>query len=150
MSRRGGPMPKLMRPIAIFMMCLLTVGSFQLGLWAAINRGTIRGTVKDPQGAVIPKVMVTVTNISTNIFQTTQSNDTGFYLASELVPGTYKVRLEVTGFVPMEITNVLVKANDVATVDAQLNLGQESQHIEVTAVNPLVETTASNFSGVFP
>jgi hypothetical protein len=139
-------MTKWMRAVAIFMMCPLTIGGLQLGLWAAINRGTIRGTVKDPQGAVIPKAAVTVTNISTNISQTTQSNDSGFYLVAELVPGAYKVRLEVPGFVPMEITNVLVKANDVSTVDAELELGQESQHVEVTATNPLVETTASNFS----
>jgi hypothetical protein len=131
---------------AVVTLCLLAGNGLQSELWGSPNRGTVRGTVTDPQGAVIPNVVVTVTNVSTNISQITRSNSSGFYLVPELLPGPYKLRLEVPGFVPVEISNVMVKANDVTTVDAQLQLGREVQQIEVTAVNPLVETTAANFS----
>src|SRR5262249_44049354 len=116
------------------------------GAWAAINRGTIRGTVTDPQGGVIPDVKVTVTNMATGVMQTTLTNNAGFYLVAELVPGPYKVRLEKSGFAPHDFDKVAVKANDVATVDAQLSLGEASQTVEVTATNPLIETNAANFS----
>ncbi len=115
-------------------------------LQAAINRGTIQGTMTDPQGAVIPDVTVTVTDTDTGVSQTTKTNSAGFYFVPELVPGTYKVRFEVSGFVPTEVTNVSVRANEVTAVDAQLKLGKALQQVEVIAATPQVETAAANFS----
>src|ERR1700674_2364928 len=114
--------------------------------WSSINRGSIRGTITDPQGAAVPRAVISVTNADTGVQQTTQTNGAGFYLVPELVPGTYRVHLESGGFVSAEVNGVAVKADDVATVDMQLRLGRMAQHVEVTATNPLGETTAANFS----
>jgi len=91
-------------------------------------------------------VQVTITNLDTGVRQTTQTNSAGFYLVEELVPGTYTVHVEHSGFAPVDVTGVAVKANDMATVDLQLKLGTSVQHVEVTASNPLVDTTASNIN----
>lgn len=115
-------------------------------LQAAINRGTIQGTVTDPQGAVVPKVTVTVTDTDTQVSQTIRTNSEGFYFLPELVPGSYKVRFEITGFVAKEVIKVNVRANTITQVDAGLELGKAVQQIEVTAASPLVETGAANFS----
>src|SRR5260370_41628970 len=120
---------------------LLDVAS---AVWAAINRGSIRGTVTDPQGAVMPQVAVTITNTDTGVQTIGQSNGAGFYLFPELVPGNYDVHVEAKGFVAADITKILVKPNEVSTVDIQLQLGATAQHIEVTAATPLVETAATN------
>jgi hypothetical protein len=106
----------------------------------------IRGSVTDPQGALVIAAIVTVTNVETQVSQTSQTNGAGFYLIPELVPGRYKVHLELAGFVPVDVNDVVVKANDVATVDIQMQVGPTAQRVEVTASNPLVETTAANFS----
>ncbi len=58
---------------------------------AAIDRGAIQGTVTDAQAASIAKARVEVTNTATGVTATTSTNDSGFYSASELVPGTYTV-----------------------------------------------------------
>src|ERR1700676_591817 len=104
--------------------------------WPSINRGSIRGTVTDPQGAVMPQVRVIITNTDTGVQTSGQTNVAGFYIFSELVPGAYDVRFEASSFVAAHVTKVAVKPNEVSTVDTQLRLGATAQHIEVTATNP--------------
>ena len=123
-------------------LCLLLAHSGR----ASINRGTIRGTVVDPQGKVMPKVAVRARNIATGVEEQTRTDSAGLYVLPELVPGTYVVNVEMAGFKPDQIANVLVKADDVATVDVRLNVGTAVQRVEVSAAQSLVETTASNFS----
>jgi hypothetical protein len=114
--------------------------------WASINRGSIRGTVTDPQGAVMSAVGITITNLDTGVQQTTQTNGSGFYFVPELVPGTYRVHFEKSGFIAVDVSNIVVEPNDVATVDQNLNIGRAVQSVHVVAATPLVDTTASNFS----
>src|SRR5258708_521930 len=98
---------------------------------AAINRGSIQGTITDPQAAIIPGVAVTVSNVDTGVVQTTKTNSAGFYLVAELVPGTYTVRFVIAGFAPTEITSIKVRANDVTAVDVELRLGQAAEQVTV-------------------
>src|SRR5215472_12994670 len=93
-------------------LCLLLAHS---GL-ASINRGAIRGTVTDPQDAVMPNVEVRARNTATGVEEHTRTNSAGLYVIPELVPGTYDLNVEMAGFKPVQITHVLVKADDVATV----------------------------------
>ena len=59
---------------------------------------TISGTVADSTGALIPGVTITVTNTATNVVSTVLSNEAGAYTMPGLLPGTYKVSAELTGF----------------------------------------------------
>jgi len=119
---------------------------FSTQVFASLDRGQIQGTVTDPQGAVVPGVVVLVTNANTGVQTKLTTNTVGFYLALELVPGTYTVRFELAGFSPLEITGVLVAAGATATADGRMQVGSTSQHVEVKAEAPLVETTPSNFT----
>ena len=58
----------------------------------------VEGIVKEASQAVIPGVTVTATNEGTNISMTSITNDTGFYVFVNLVPGTYTVSCELQGF----------------------------------------------------
>ncbi|MFB3923359.1 MAG: carboxypeptidase regulatory-like domain-containing protein [Terriglobia bacterium] len=116
------------------------------GLWAAIDRGAVRGTVTDPQGAVVPNATITITNVERKVTQTVTTNDAGFYNVIELVPGEYTVHVEASGFGPVEFSQVIVKAGDTVTVDAALKVGGRTEKLTVTAAAPLVETAASNFT----
>ncbi len=118
---------------------------------AASDRGAIQGTVSDPQGAVIGGVTVTIVNTATNVTTTTTTNDAGYYLVSELVPGPYRVRFQITGFSVIELKDLEVKAGTTVTGSASLTVGSVSDTVSVTAENPLIEGTASNFTtGVQP
>jgi len=93
-----------------------------------------------------PSARVTITNVDRKISQTTTTNGAGFYNVIELVPGEYTVRVESSGFSPVEFNNVIVKAGDTVTVDAALKVGAVAEKLTVTAEVALVETTSSNFT----
>ena len=111
-----------------------------------LNRGQIRGTVTDPQGAVVPTVEVTVTNVSTGEANHVTTNSAGFYLVPDLLPGAYTINFQATGFAKLEVTSVQVQAGTAVTVDGNMKLGQAAESVNVSATPPLVESTASNFS----
>ncbi len=115
-------------------------------LCASIDRGSVQGTVTDQQGGAVPGATVVVKNDETNVETHLTTNSAGFYLASELVPGKYSVHVSASGFSPEDIANVIVTAGPTTTADAQLKVGNVSQHVEVTAAAPLVESTPSNFT----
>src|SRR5678816_3711609 len=74
---------------------------FLLGAAIAIaqeTRGSISGTVVDPQGGVIAGAAVTVTNTDTQVTSQTKANNSGYYLAPLLIPGKYQVTVEAQGF----------------------------------------------------
>jgi hypothetical protein len=64
----------------------------------AQTTGTIVGTVTDPSGAVVPNVIVTLTNTDTGTTRVIPSNDAGQYVAVDIQIGHYTVRAEAKGF----------------------------------------------------
>ena len=76
---------------------------------AQTHRASVRGTVSDPNGAVIPAATVTVTNIATGGIRTAQTNSNGEYVISSLAPGQYKIEVQSNGFLKYDETiDVLV------------------------------------------
>src|SRR5918999_1206789 len=82
----------------------------------AIN-GTIEGTIVDDQGAVLPGVTVTVTNLDTGDTRVVVSNESGLYRAPLLPLGSYRVNAELQGFRKYEQTGVSLSAGQVAVID---------------------------------
>ena len=60
-------------------------------LRAQRTQGTISGTVSDSSGAVIPNAEVTITHQQTGTKRVVTTNESGFYTATALDPGTYTV-----------------------------------------------------------
>src|SRR5215467_6393688 len=60
--------------------------------------GSIRGTVTDEQGAVVPKATITVTSKATGVVRKATTNDEGIYTVENLLPGDYDLKVEATGF----------------------------------------------------
>src|SRR5712671_6672316 len=71
--------------------------------------GNIEGTIVDPNGAVVPNVTVTATNVDTGFEKTAQTNDDGTFVLSFLQPGNYKVTTAAaSGFAAATYENVKV------------------------------------------
>src|SRR5689334_25419409 len=62
------------------------------------DRGSIEGTVKDPNGAVVPGAKVQVVNIETGSKLDYESNEVGHYLAASLPVGSYRLVVQREGF----------------------------------------------------
>ncbi len=116
----------------------LAIGSSALAQSTAIN-GTIEGTVKDDQGALLPGVTVTVTNIDTGEPRVVVTNESGLYRAPLLSLGTYRVSAELQGFKKFEQTGVSLRAGQTAVIDVRLSVGAIAETITVTADSPLVD-----------
>jgi hypothetical protein len=116
----------------------LAVSSPAFSQSTAIN-GTIEGTVKDEQGALLPGVTVTVTNIDTGEQRVVVTNESGLYRAPLLSLGTYRVAAELQGFKKFEQQGVSLRAGQTAVIDVNLAVGALAETITVTADAPLVD-----------
>jgi hypothetical protein len=117
---------------------VLAVAAPAFGQSQAIN-GTIEGTIVDDQGAVLPGVSVTVTNIDTGDTRVVVTNASGLYRAPLLPLGTYRVTAELQGFRTYEQTGITLTAGRTAIVDVKMTVGQLQETITVTADSPLVD-----------
>jgi Carboxypeptidase regulatory-like domain len=115
-------------------------------LAAQLNRGVIEGILTDPQGAMVPAVDVTITNIETNVSVTLKTNSAGYYRAVDLVPGRYRADFSTSGFAVTRITDITLPAGEVMRIDAQLKLSGTQASVQVMSEAALLETDASNFS----
>jgi len=104
----------------------------------AVSR--INGTVADQTGAEIAEAKVTVTNVDTNVSQTTVTTSAGTYLIIDLNPGIYIVKVEKAGFKSFINRNVEVVGGATSTADATLQPGTVSETIEVTAPAVALQT----------
>jgi hypothetical protein len=128
-----------------FLLILMT--SAALMAQTTVGTGSIVGTVTDPSGAVVAGARVNITNTQTGQVISQTTNSAGAFNSGALPPGTYRVEIGAKNFskVAMPI-NVLV--GNTATANAKLELGQESQTIEVQGTEVQVNTEQDTVQGV--
>ncbi len=117
------------------------------GLWAQTT-GTIRGTVADPSGAVVPGAKVAAILMQANITRATETNAEGVYVFPALPVGHYTVVVKAEGFQEYRQPEVEVQIGHVALVNVGLELGTLAQVITAEAAAPLVETTSTQMGAV--
>ena len=116
----------------------LFVSTFSLSA-QAVN-ATLLGTVTDATGGVVANAKVTITETTTGVVRTTQTNDSGNYTFPDLAPGTYSVSVEQAGFKKETRAGVQVQVNSSTRVDMTLQPGSVTESIEVTAAAPALQT----------
>src|SRR5689334_1233902 len=123
------------------MKMLLCLGLFAaLSLYAQTNSGTILGTVRDAQDAVVTTASVTVTNVDTGVAKTVQVSPAGEYTVPFLVPGTYSVSGVAAGFKRSTEEGIVVRVSDHLVIDLHLQVGAVSETVNVQASAPLLES----------
>ena len=87
--------------------------SFSTSLRAQATTGEIHGVVQDPQQAVVPGAKVTLTNIGESVVvRQVETLSDGNFLLTPLLPGTYSLTVEATGFKKYTQTNIILNVND--------------------------------------
>src|SRR5271154_873623 len=109
--------------------------------------GRILGNVTDRSGAAISGAQVTITDVQRGVTRTAQTDDAGLYVAPDLTPGTYKVRVESKGFKSVEVVNVQLEVAKDARIDAILQPGEVNEVVQVSGEVPLVDATSSTLGG---
>lgn len=106
------------------------------------STATLRGVVYDPQGAVVGKASVTVTNSTTGFTKTVKSNSDGSYVIPVLQPGAYQITVEAQGFQKEIVKTFTLEVGNVSVYDAHLKVGTPTEIVEVTGDSaPVIQVT---------
>ena len=119
--------------------CLVFVAGAQTVFGQATGSATLRGTVKDPQAAIIRGATVTATNERTKEERKTTSSDDGAFVFAALSPGEYTVRVEAPGFKSVE-THVVVETSTTRSVEITAEVGLPSETVTITAGTDQLQT----------
>src|SRR5439155_7454414 len=102
--------------------------------------GSILGTVTDPQGAAVVGAKVSVTDQNKGTTAETTTNESGNYAVTHLLPDLYTVKVEAQGFKGAASRDVTVAVDTGSRVDIRMQLGSNSESVEVTAETPQLKT----------
>ncbi len=115
---------------------------------AQSTHGSIVGTLSDATKAVLPGVTVTVTNNDTSFSRVVLSNDSGYYEATALPAGTYRVQAEFPGFKTMVRDNLILESRAIVRVDLRMEIGEQTTSIEVAATSPVIQSETASLADV--
>ena len=109
---------------------------------------TIQGLVTDATGSVVPGATVTIRNLGTGVAQTTQTNETGNYSFPQVLVGNYTLSCQMEGFKTDSVTNQRVETGAQVRVNFQLEVGDTSETLEVSAAAITLNTENAVVGGV--
>src|SRR5579871_4682528 len=129
-----------------FLLVLLAALAIPIAANAQVLYGSATGTVTDATGAAVPRAKIDVANVSTGIVHSVLSDERGTWLVNNLQPGTYKVTISAPSFGTLVQEGVDIEANTVRRADAQLQLAQVNQTVNVDASAINLQTDKSDVS----
>src|SRR4051794_28033195 len=131
---------------------LATVAVFLLLVPAAraqVDRATLSGVVKDSGGGVVPGATVLVTNLATNVEAQQTTTETGSYQIVNLIPGRYRVDVELSGFKKSSQV-ITLEVSQRARVDVELAVGSLAETVTVTETAQLLNANDATLGAVIP
>src|SRR5882762_7136263 len=138
-----------MRSVKVVAFALL-VPMLAAMLWSQTGTSTVRGTVTDPQGRVIPDATLTLTNVGNNAPRNVKSSDGGTFTFDFLPPGEYRLEAEATGFKKRVVNNVRALVGKQTEANVELEVGAVGEVVEVRAANEnLVNTQDATLGNNF-
>jgi Carboxypeptidase regulatory-like domain len=134
-----------MRPCRSFPIILALFVS--TSLWAQTNYASLGGVVMDPQHLAIPHAKVTLTVVKTGAERVVVASGQGVYEAGGLLPGTYLVQAESSGFAVAR-RSLQLEVGQQATLDVILTVGPDSQTVTAVAAAELLKTADASVGEV--
>ncbi len=131
-----------MRSALICSLALLLTG----GLFAQTDRGSITGTIADPAGAVVPNAKIQIKNQDTGAVYDGGTSATGNYIVANLPVGNYSLTVELPGFKKYVRDNIRVAVAVDTRADVNLQVGNNTEVVEVTEAAPLLKTESGEVS----
>jgi len=95
---------------------------------------------------VIPGCKVQLVNTGTNEKRTTAAGASGRYVFSQLLPGSYELSAEGTGFKSFVQQGITLRANETAELGVTLQVGAVNERVEITGTAPLLDTQTADQS----
>src|ERR1700734_2200079 len=135
-----------MKKIMMFLLLVAVGLTASPLLGQSSTQGAIGGTVFDTTDAVVPKAAVTIHNDAPNAEIHLAADESGFFKAPLVGPGTYTVPFGAAGFEAFREDKVIVLVSQLTTVTAHLTTGSASQIVEITADAPILNFESPDFT----
>jgi carboxypeptidase family protein len=140
-------MSALKRQIFLFALALLVPVAVHA---QAVTGASISGTVKDSSGAVLPAVTVEASSPALiEKVRVAMTDSSGQYKIENLRPGNYTVTFTLSGFSTQKREGLVLQGSFVATVNADLALGNVSETVTVSGEAPVVDVQSTQTERVF-
>ena len=125
--------------------CVLAVAFLMTSaLKAQVFTTSLTGLVTDASGGVIPGATVELQNEATRETRRTEAGAAGYYNFSQLLPGTYQLTVESAGFKRSVRPGIELRSGIPGEVNVQLELGEVTETVEVSAQAVLLETQSAD------
>jgi hypothetical protein len=138
-------------PQSLLLRLCLVLGLLVFGLlgtgWAGVG-GSISGTVKDPSGAAITQVSVSLVEAATGVRSSTVTDGRGAYTFPVLPVGSYVLEVNQSGFKPYRRTGIVLDTNSALLLDVVLQVGERSDAVMVSDSAVHLETYSSQIGEV--
>jgi hypothetical protein len=135
-----------------FVVCGLTFVLAALLLASAAHAAEVTasllGTVRDASGAVVPGASISLTNTQTNVTQKVQTGTDGEYSFTLIPVGQYRLTVERTGFRKYVQEGIILQVNQAAKQDIKLDVGAQTEVVEVTGDVAQVDTVTATLGSV--
>lgn len=112
-------------------------------LMAQLTLSTVRGTVADPTGAVVPNVQIVLVSLDTNQKREVATNDNGDFEIPDLVRGRYRLTATGSGFKTFVAENILLEGNQIRRINVTFELGAVGAEVTVRADAAVIQTDTS-------
>lgn len=106
----------------------------------------LSGTVQDPNGSSVPGATVTLSDPDIGFSRQVTTTDNGLYTFTLIPPGRYQLKVEKTGFATFLQSNIVLTVGQSSSLNAQLQVGNVNQTVEVTAQAPVLNTGNADLS----
>ena len=104
-------------------------------LWAQIgSSGTLKGTVTDSSGAIVPGVVVVATHTLTGVENRRETTASGLFVIAPLAPGNYQLTATANGFRRFIQENIVVDALSTLELSVKLEVGATTESVTITGV----------------
>jgi len=122
---------------------LIAIGSIVSPAFAQVDNGRIAGIVRDSSGALATGVTAKVKNERTGEERSAVTNDQGYFLITPLKPSTYTIRVERTGFAPIEYTAMPLVLGQELTLDFELKPAGVTEAVTVVGTAPVLDLSSA-------
>jgi Carboxypeptidase regulatory-like domain len=140
-------MRRLTRAVMVVLFLIaLPLSAFLQGQSATTS---LRGTISDPQGAVLPDATVTLSNPSTGFSESKKTDRDGVYQFLQLPPGTYTLTVAKAGFTTLKEDNLRLLVNVPATSNLSMRIKGEASVVDVTSTGVQVNSQDATIGNAF-
>ncbi|MGH9844085.1 MAG: carboxypeptidase regulatory-like domain-containing protein [Blastocatellia bacterium] len=145
------PLIKRVSSAGVFLMAMIfSMGVPSATALAQATTGTIRGTVEDQNGAVVPNASVVAKNQATGVSSPTyKTTNDGVFVIPGLIPGVYTVMVESSNFKKAVYTDLEVRLGQDTALPVDLKPGGVTEQVTVTAAGEQIQSETAQISASF-